>query len=404
MVRLLHFSDLHLGAESYGRFDPETGLSSRMGDFLAVLDQVVDYALERDVHLVLFAGDAYKSCDPSPTHQREFARRIGRLARAGIPIVLLTGNHDVPNARGRANAVSIFETLEVENVYVAAKPATFRIETPGGPVQIVTLPWLGRSMLASLDEYKNQTIEEMRETILEKAEQIILSLNEGLDPDVPAVFLAHASVFGATYGSERKTILGQDLILPFSLYANPAFDYVALGHVHKYQVLNDSPPAVYSGSLERVDFGEEGERKGFVIAEVEKGHGQHQLVPTSARRFVTIRIEAMSDDPMAEIGRAIADQEIRDAVVRMIVHTKAELEPLIDDKACRQLLRDAFHVAAIVRNVDRTERLRLVRDKSVEALTPREVLLGYLSYKEVPSDRVQTLLEHADRLMATDPS
>ena len=80
MVRILHFSDLHLGTENYGQFDPETGLSSRMGDFIAALDRVVDYALATDVQLVLFAGDAYKTCDPSPTLQREFARRVKDLA------------------------------------------------------------------------------------------------------------------------------------------------------------------------------------------------------------------------------------------------------------------------------------------------------------------------------------
>jgi len=403
MVRLLHFSDLHLGAASYGRFDPETGLSSRMGDFLAALDQVVDYALTQDVHLVLFAGDAYKTCDPSPTHQREFARRVGRLARAGVPIVLLTGNHDVPNARGRASALSIFETLEVENVRVADKPTTLHVNTRGGPIQIVALPWLGLSLLAAMEEYKNLTISELRDTIVDVAESFVLEQIAGLDPSTPAVLLAHALAFGAASGSERYTVLGQDLLLPYGLYAHPRFDYVALGHVHKHQVLNDSPPAVYAGSLERVDFGEEDEEKGFVVAEVERGHTDFRFVPMSARRFVTIRVEAMGDDPMAAIAQAVARHPVDGAVVRMFVRTKAELEPQIDDRICRQLLKDAFHIAAIVHDVDRSERVRLVSDKSVETLTPRELLVEYLKYKEVPSDRVQTLLEHADRLMTADP-
>jgi len=400
MVRLLHFSDLHLGAESYGRFDPEVGLSSRMGDFLSSLDCVVDYALDNDVHLVLFAGDAYKTCDPTPTHQREFARRIGRLARANIPAVLLPGNHDVPNARGRANSVAIFETLAVEYVYVPSEPGTFRLETRGGAVQVVALPWLGRSLLTALDEHKNKTIEEIRETILEKAENIVRAQIENLAPELPAVFLAHASVFGAAFSSERRTMLGQDLILPSSLYTHSAFDYVALGHIHKHQVLHDSPPVVYSGSLERIDFGEEKEEKGFVVAEVTKGHAEYEFVPTSARRFVTIRVKATGEAPMDDIARTVADYDIEDAVVRMIIQTKAALEPLIDDRACRQLLRGAFHVAAIVRDVERSERVRLGQQASVESLSTHELLAEYFKYREVPSDRIQVLLKHADQLMA----
>ena len=308
MVRLLHFSDLHLGAESYGRFDPDTGLSSRMGDFLSALDRVADYALDNDIHLVLFAGDAYKTCDPSPTYQREFARRVARLARSGIPIVLLAGNHDVPNARGRANAISIFDTLAVENVYVASKPGTIRLETKGGAIQIVSLPWLGRSLLTALDEHKNKTIEEIRETILEKAENIVMGEVEHLDPALPTVFMAHGSVFGAAYSSERKTMLGEDLVLPSSLYTHSAFDYVALGHIHKHQVLNECPPVVYSGSVERIDFGEEKEEKGFVVAEVSKGLAEYRFIPTSARKFMTLRVEAMSDNPMDDIAGCGGDE------------------------------------------------------------------------------------------------
>lgn len=399
MIRLLHFADLHLGAESYGSFDPATGLSSRLGDFLASLDRVTQHALDSDIHLVLFAGDAYKTNDPGPTHQREFAQRIGRLARAGIPTVLLTGNHDIPHTRGRANTVEIFETLAIDNVYVCSRPDLLTIETRGGPVQVVTLPWLGRSTLLSLDEHKNKTIAEIQETIVEKAENIIASYIERLAPDTPTVFLAHGSVFGASYGSERKTTLGQDLLLPRMLCAHPAFDYAALGHIHRHQVLHDSPPVVYSGSLERIDFGEEKEEKGFVVAEVEKGHTRYTFVPSGARRFVTIEVEVQSDDPMAEVRRAVGQHEIDGAIVRLIVHLTAEQEGLIDERECRRLLKDAFYVAAVVRDVRRPGRTRIFSDGAVEELSPRELLRKYFENKKVPPKRIDVLLKHADALI-----
>ena len=107
-MRILHFSDLHIGVENYGRIDPETGLSTRLGDFLDSLDQVVEFALNEGVDLVLLAGDAYKGRDPTQTHQREFAKRLNRLSQAGIPTFLLVGNHDLPAASSRATAVDIF--------------------------------------------------------------------------------------------------------------------------------------------------------------------------------------------------------------------------------------------------------------------------------------------------------
>jgi len=83
-VKIIHFADLHLGVESYGRIDPESGLSSRFLDFLIAFNQLVDYAIKNKVDLVLFCGDAYKSRDPSQTQQREFAKRIKRLSESGM--------------------------------------------------------------------------------------------------------------------------------------------------------------------------------------------------------------------------------------------------------------------------------------------------------------------------------
>jgi exonuclease SbcD len=399
MIRLLHFADLHLGVENYGRIDPQTGLFSRLTDFLRSLDQIVDHALEQEMDLVIFAGDAYKSRDPSPTYQREFAKRIQRLSAAGVPTVLVVGNHDTPSALGRANTVEIFATLEVENVVVAKRPGTHRLETKSGPIQVVTLPWVVRSTLLAREEYKNLNLEEINALILEKIENIIAGEIERLDPAVPTVLAAHGSVFGATYGSERSVMLGQEIILPRSMVTNPAFDYVALGHIHKHQVISEEPPAVYAGSIERIDFGEEKEDKGFVVAEVEKGRTNYEFVKLAARPFVTLEVEARGDDPTAEVLAAIDEHDITEAVVRVIIHIPPDKEPLIRENDIRRRLADAFHVAAMVRDVERKTRLRLGTDQAVEEMTPRQMLERYLEVKQTPTERAQVLLEYADQII-----
>ena len=154
-MKIIHFADLHLGVESYGRIDPASGLSTRLQDFLSALDQLVDYALENNVDLIIFCGDAYKSREPSQTQQREFAKRISRLSSGGVPIFLLVGNHDLPNAIGRATATEIFDTLAVKNVYLSQRPDIYRIATNSGIIQIASLPWVRRSALLSKDETKN---------------------------------------------------------------------------------------------------------------------------------------------------------------------------------------------------------------------------------------------------------
>jgi exonuclease SbcD len=398
MIRLLHFADLHLGVENYGRLDPKTGLSTRLGDFLRAFDTLVEYALENDIHLVLFAGDAYKGRKPSPTLQREFAKRIRRLAEAKMPVFLLVGNHDMPRATGRATSVEIFDTLAIKNVWVKDVPGTEIIETKGGPVQVAALPWVNRGWLLSKDEHIGKSLLEIDSLIAEKLERIVEKEIEHLDEKTPAVLLAHGAVFGAVYGSERSVILGQEIVIPRSVVTNAAFDYVALGHIHKHQVLNEDPPVVYAGSVERVDFGEEGEEKGFVVAEIDGGQARWEFIPLEARPFVTINVEAKGADPMSQILEALSHFEVKEAIVRVLISTTAEAVPLIKEKEVRQGLGEAFLVAAISKDVKQAPRLRL-GGRWVEEMPPQEVLERYLEAKRVAPARAKVLLAHAREII-----
>ena len=161
VIRFIHFADLHIGVETYGRPDAASGLSTRMLDFLGALDELVDRAIADDVDLVLFAGDAFKTREPTQTQQREFARRIRRLVEANIPVFLLIGNHDLPSAYSRATALEIYDTLAIPRVTVRSRPGVSVIETKSGPVQIAALPWMNISQLLTRDEYKNLSLDQI---------------------------------------------------------------------------------------------------------------------------------------------------------------------------------------------------------------------------------------------------
>lgn len=258
-LRVLHFADAHIDMANYGRHDPESGLPMRVVDFLKSLDTIVEAAIREQVDLVLFAGDAYKDRSPQPTYQREWGRRVMRLSRAGIPTLLLVGNHDLSPARYRAHALEAFDTLEVPFVQVLDQPALLGPDDLNGlPVQVIALPWITRSGLVAqlgLSTVDPQSVYAEMETRLTELVQDWL---EQVDPQLPVILLAHGTVQGAKLGGERTIMLGGDLILPGSLVKDPRLDYAALGHIHKAQDLNEGnhPPVVYPGSIERVDFGE----------------------------------------------------------------------------------------------------------------------------------------------------
>ena len=407
-LKILHFADLHLGVESYGRLDSTTGLSSRLLDFLNALDQVVDYALENRVDLVLFCGDAYRSREPNQTQQREFAKRVNRLSTNGIPIFLLVGNHDLPNAIGRATSTEIFDTLAVKNVYVSNRPQIYSIPTSSGTVQIVSLPWLRRSALLTREETKNLTFDQINQRLQQTLTSVIAANISKLDSGLPTILAAHVWVSGAQVGSERSMTIGQEHALLLSNVAHPAFDYVALGHIHKHQVLSHNPPVVYSGSLERLDFSEAEDDKGFYLIEIEPdGEAGERLVSFDfhqvvGRRFLTIgvNIEPQDAEPTATVLKAIAEQQdkVGDAIVRLSISLPAECEGQLRDNDIRNALREA-HYFTIAKDIKRETRLRLGR-WTAEEISPLDALKTYLeSRKDITSERAKLLLEYGERLI-----
>ncbi len=153
---------------------------------------------------------------------------------------------------------------------------------------------------------------------------------------------------------------------------------------------------MYPGSLERIDFGEEGERKGFVMAKIERGQTEWEFIPVDARRFVTLRIDVTTaDDPMTQILDELEGHRVEGAVVRLIIKADEAQEILLDDKPIRQVLRPAGYIASIVRDIDRAQRQRL-GGISAEELTPKQVLALYLEAKDTPEERKTELLRHAE--------
>jgi exonuclease SbcD len=414
-IKLLHTADIHIGMENYGRVDPATGINARVMDFLRRLGDVVDYAIEEGIDVFIFAGDAYKTRDPNPTFQREFSRRIKRIADAGIPVILLVGNHDLPTIPRRASSISIFDTLDVPNVTVGDREQLHEIICRRGqPLQVATVPYPLRSALIGREEAQGKSLAE-RDTLLQEAmvENLqALAEQARRKPEIPAVLVGHFSVDEASHGSEKNIMIGRDAAVPRSVLTDPAWRYVALGHIHRHQNLNSDgqPPVIYSGSLERIDFGEENEPKGFVVAELSDGPTVWRFMTQHrrpARPFLTIRADVRdAADPTAAVLEAIEQQTeeasataaMAEAVVRVIVTLRQEQEPLLVEREIRRALEGAYFTASLQKEVERSDRIRLGA-VSVETLTPAELLKQYLEIKETPKERAALLLDHGEALI-----
>ncbi|KAA3644688.1 MAG: exonuclease SbcCD subunit D [Chloroflexi bacterium] len=405
MIKLLHFADAHIDMANYGRHDPDSGLPVRAMDYLKSLDTIVEAAIEEKVDLVVFAGDAYKDRNPAPTYQREWDKRMMQLSRAEIPNIVLVGNHDMSPSHQRAHALTELKTLEVPYIYVIDEPTLMGPdELDGLQIQVLALPWITRSgMVAYLDMDMSDPGKIYTE-LESKVSGLIDGWMEEIDANLPTVFTAHATIQGAKYGAERTVMLGGDLVLSPALVKDKRLDYVALGHIHKPQNLNEGeqPPIIYPGSIERIDFGEEEDKKFYMIVELEKGEDTqfewHEL--KDIRPFKTIRhtIESDQDVTKAILAKMTPPDDMAGAVIRLILEYPREWESLIDEAALRETAAQAFEFH-LVKRPQMEARVRLPEDKAVGAYSHEELLEHYWKSAHVEEDQRQPLMDIAKEVM-----
>jgi DNA repair protein SbcD/Mre11 len=387
-MKILHFADAHIDMANYGRHDPQTGLPLRVLDFLKSLDTIVDAAISEQVDMVIFAGDAYKDRSPAPTFQREWGKRIIRLSRAKIPTLLLVGNHDLSPAIGRAHAIQEFDTLQVPFVRVLQKPEFL---TPQDlwdlPVQVIAMPWVSRSGLMASVDASAVDVRELFARIEDRISSLVEDWMGEADKTLPLILTAHASVEGAMFGAERMVMLGSDLVLPTALVKDRRLDYVAMGHIHKPQDLNEGnhPPVIYPGSIERVDFGEARDDKFFIVADIARGATQVQWRKIDGiRPFIERRTTLDSAENVTEhlLRTLPTPDRMTEAIVKLTVEYPREMDVLIDETALRKYTECCFEFH-LVKRPKSEARVRIPEGQTVSSLGPLELLTQYFEASKV---------------------
>ncbi len=403
-MKILHFADAHIDTANFGRHDPVSGLPVRVMDFLKSLDEIVDTAISEKVDLVLFAGDAYKDRNPAPTFQREWGRRIIRLSKAHIPTLLLIGNHDLSPSLGRAHALEEFNTLEVPYVKVLAEPALYGPKDLWNlPLQIIALPWIARSQMMARGNFEGTDVTQIYAHLERLLSELVEDRLQSADANLPIILAAHASVQGASYGGERSVMLGSDLVLSGSLVKDKRLDYVALGHIHKHQDLNEGaqPPVVYPGSIERVDFGEVKDDKYFVVVDLAKGAASvhwHKL--KNIRPFVDRWVELKSD---LSVNQTLLEAlppppEMAGAIVRMTIEYPRQWEALIDEANLRAAAATAFEFH-LVKRPQAEARVRIPQDRRVGELSASDLLDIYWKENHLEAAERKNLEEMARQII-----
>jgi len=400
-IQIIHASDIHFGSgEGHGRLNPDTGLNVRFEDFVAALAKVVDYALTNQIDVFLFSGDAYRNASPEPIYQKMFARELKRLSDAGIHTILLVGNHDQILRSTSSHSMSVFQSLAVPKVIVIDQPTSCRIDTAHGAFQLIGLPHVTRHQLMTLDKYADLPAAAVDMLLVERVEALLRSYYEDLDSSLPSVVTAHMTVDRAVAGIERELLIGYTMTFPSDIFVDKRLDYVALGHVHKHQVIRPSAPAiVYAGSLERVDFGEQDEDKGFVQVSLARGQTSFEFRSIDPRPFVTVELDLTRvSQPTEKLCERVAKALTPGCVLRIRYRLRQEQLPDVDEDRVRAVASAALSVRLQPEIVLPEHRARLPQLNETSTAAPLSALETYLD--EVAPDRKDQLLRRGQELMA----
>lgn len=391
-MRIVHFSDFHLGIDTIGPEDPETGINGRVLDYLDMLDSMIEYSEEHEADLVVFAGDLFNRSNPSPTYVVQMAQRIVRLSKL-CPVVLVVGNHDAPGSEDRASAIDVFEAFKLPNVIVGNSHQVHRVTTKNGNVQVVTFPYPFRRFI---DGYKN---------IQDFCNATLLRLASELDSELPSIFVGHFSVDNALYGSEQyHSIIADAEVTLEDLVQEPyyPFDYVALGHLHLHQVLNEVPPVIYAGSLERVDFTEEKDKKGFVWVELDEASINWNFIEVDSRPFTTLRYDFVTydiSDAMKHIRRDIGKRDLVGHIVRVIIDIDADYAKRINIEELYCLLEKSWVRGIKINRIhEDTPRFGKIADNLI-SMPHIELVKAYFKELGIEPKKARSLVNIAKELM-----
>ncbi|MFJ3927581.1 exonuclease SbcCD subunit D [Streptomyces sp. NPDC090022] len=252
-MRFLHTSDWHLG-RSFHR----VGL---LGAQAAFVDHLVEAVREHEVDAVLVAGDIYDRAVPPLPAVELYDRALHRLADIGVPTVMISGNHDSARRLGFGAAL-----IGRAGIHLRTDPAGCAdpvvLADVHGDVALYGLPYLEPALVK--DEFAAGRVS--HEAVLGAAMDRVRADLAARAPGTRSVVLAHAFVTGGqTSDSERDITVGGVAAVPAAVFEG--VDYVALGHLHGCQTINER--VRYSGSPLAYSFSEAGHRKSMWLVELD---------------------------------------------------------------------------------------------------------------------------------------
>ncbi len=312
-MRILHLSDSHIGYSTYNKLD-ENGYNQREVDVQDALARIIDFAIEEKPDLVLHSGDLFDTVRPTNRAISFALEQILRLSKAGIPIVLIAGNHESPKLRETGSVFRLFEHIDSVFPVYKSKLETLKF----GDLLVHALPHCMDKVVFDEELKKLKPDKKFKHNIA----------------------MLHAGVAGLSVF--RMGEFNEQLAQSGNLHKD--FDYIALGHYHEHCEVTEN--AVYAGSTERLGFGEVGQSKGFVMLDLDTGEWEfHSIEVRGMQDIGPIRCGGMkSNEIMEAIEKRLAKVKPDGVMIRLKL---VDIDPgeyhLLDTGNLKKRLKESLH-------------------------------------------------------------
>ena len=366
-MKFFHVADLHIGFP----LKP----NEKNFDYGKSLNFIVEKAKGFHIDAIVIAGDVFHMRDPDVTSQRLFAKFVNDIASSGIEILIVTGNHEGSPFRERNVHLDIYKELPLEFIHVSKIPEVYTIKG----VNFITLPYPFKTNLLSKEEYRGKKEDDVLNEMNAKLLLTVDLLLGNIKNHYQNILVAHIPVSEGKQGSEVYVNFAKENPLSIEELDRENISYFALGHLHKAQILQSrkfNHMFVYPGSLDRVDFGEEQDKKGFYFVDTENISPQFIENPY-ARAFYTIDINSNASFDTIDVEKA------KRSITRIVINGDLENEARLRDTV--EFLRKES--VAFTGIVDNRVLKTVTRDAVYEAKEPLTMLEEYI--EKVPDAKIK---------------
>ena len=428
-MKILHTADWHIGDFK----GPVTnGENLRRRDIYNCLDFLYKTASEKKIDLTVISGDIFHSAKvwaerglSEVSYIIEFLRKLAKMSK--VCLLRGTPNHD---GREQFNTIKM-ALVDNENIFIFDNEDIKKISTANGDICVAGISGFDKTYYknkiksAALDNSLIDKDLNKEQFFSEQIEKTILDLKSKCDENLPSILLLHHIISGCiTESGKRLDLRNLDVAVDTKSLRKADFDMVLLGHIHRPQKINGCKNTFYSGAINALTFGDEGQERGFYIHEIDDDNFANvtsEFIVTPSRNFFTLKLDNTGIENFIKNSETIIEnlvnlnlgtipkinlkkefklldsevqEHIKDSIVRVVYSCTGENNANLNKSLLEKVLYrlGAFYVQEIVAE---SVVQSISKSNFLDSNSPVENLEKFLADTELKDSQIEESLEIA---------